>query len=128
MRWGLRRAADGSRQARTRYHLRADGNPAVARRALMADASVEIFRARRVISLADPPASPGQTAEPDAFAVLGERIVGTGGAEDLRARFPDAMLTDLGDGVVVPGFNDSHIHPSIVAGDLLNLDVSSDAV
>src|SRR4051794_18943536 len=64
------------------------GNPVVARRALMADASVEIFRAWRVISLADPQASSGQSPEPpEAFAVLGERIVGTGTAEDLQARF-----------------------------------------
>ena len=83
-------------------------------------AQIEIFKARRVIALAE--------AEPEAFAVLGERIVATGSVEGLRTRFPEAVVTDLGDGVVVPGFNDSHIHPSIVAGDLLNLDVSSDAV
>src|SRR5262249_15084041 len=63
-----------------------------------------------------------------AFAVLGERIVATGVVDDLRVRFPGAIVSDLGDSVIVPGFNDSHIHPSIVAEDLLNLDVSSDAV
>ena len=36
----------------------------------MAEAGVEIFTARRIIALAD--------AEPEAFAVLGERIVATG--------------------------------------------------
>ena len=69
-----------------------------------------------------------QAAEPEAFAVLGERIVATGSADVLQVRFPEAALTDLGDGIIVPGFNDSHIHPSIVAEDLLNLDVSSDVV
>src|SRR5690349_10963462 len=49
-----------------------------------------------------------------------------GALADVRARFPDAPVTDIGDGVIVPGFNDAHIHPSIVAEDLLNLDVSSD--
>src|SRR5262249_46849163 len=63
-----------------------------------------------------------------AFAVLGERIVATGPVDDLWSRFPEATLTDLGDGVIVPGFNDSHLHPSSVATDLLNLDVSSTAV
>jgi predicted amidohydrolase YtcJ len=85
-------------------------------------AQMEIFKARRVISLAE------VEAEPEAFAVLGERIVGTGSVEELRGRFPEATVTDVGDGVIVPGFNDSHMHPSSVAIDLLNLDVSSDAV
>jgi predicted amidohydrolase YtcJ len=101
----------------------------------MADAGVAIFTARRIIALA-PSASSGQGGAagaaqahgPAAFAVLGERIMATGSAADLRSRFPEAAVTDLGDGVIVPGFNDSHIHPSIVAEDLLNLDVSSDAV
>src|SRR5688572_26737354 len=93
----------------------------------MADERVEIFKARRVISLADPSTSSGQD-EPEAFAVLGEQIVAVGSADDLRARFPDAALTDFGDGVIVPGFVDAHMHPSSVAEDLLNLDVSSTAV
>ena len=86
----------------------------------MAESGVEIFTARRIIALAD--------AEPEAFAVLGERIVATGALAELRARFSDATVTDLGDGMIVPGFNDAHIHPSIVAEDLLNLDVSSGVV
>jgi predicted amidohydrolase YtcJ len=93
----------------------------------MADANVEIFRARRIIALA-PSAGSGQSPEPEAFAVLGERIVAAGSADDLRSPFPGARLTDFGDGVVVPGFNDSHLHPSSVATDILNLDVSSTAV
>jgi predicted amidohydrolase YtcJ len=88
----------------------------------MADQRVEIFKARRVIALAE--AEPA----PEALAVLGERIVATGTADDLARHFPDAALTDFGDGVIVPGFNDAHIHPSIVAEDLLNLDVSSGVV
>ena len=86
----------------------------------MADERVEIFRARRVISLTE--------AEPEAFAVMGERIVAAGPADVLAARFPAAVLTDVGDGTIVPGFNDAHIHPSIVAEDLLNLDVSAGVV
>jgi predicted amidohydrolase YtcJ len=86
----------------------------------MADERGEIFKARRVIALTE--------AEPEAFAVLGERIVAVGSAADLTRRFPEAALTDVGDSVIVPGFNDAHIHPSIVAEDLLNLDVSSSVV
>jgi predicted amidohydrolase YtcJ len=94
----------------------------------MADEGVEIFAARRIIALTDPSARSGQAVEPEAFAVLGERIVAAGSASELAGRFPGATLTDLGDSVVVPGFNDAHMHPSIVAEDLLNLDVSSDVV
>jgi predicted amidohydrolase YtcJ len=82
--------------------------------------AVRIFRARRIISLT--------SNEPEAFAVLGERIVATGQIENLAARFPGVEQIDFGDGVIVPGFNDAHIHPSIVAEDLLNLDVSSEVV
>jgi predicted amidohydrolase YtcJ len=91
------------------------------------DAQMEIFKARRIIALASASTS-GKTAEPEAFAVLGDRIVATGALDDLRARFPAATVTDFGDAVVVPGFNDSHLHPSSVATDILNLDVSSTAV
>ena len=65
----------------------------------MADAGMEIFTAQRVIALA-PSTSSGQAAEPEAFAVLGERIVATGAVADLRSSFPEATVTDLGDGVV----------------------------
>src|SRR5688500_16367548 len=87
----------------------------------MAGDGVAIFKARRVIALTG-------AAEPEAFAVLGGLIVATGSADELTARFPGATPTDVGDGVIVPGFNDAHIHPSIVAEDLLNLDVSSGVV
>jgi len=82
--------------------------------------TLQIFRAERVITMT-PDA-------PEAFAVLGERVVATGSAVELAARFPEAERTDFGTGVVVPGFIDAHIHPSIVAEDLLNLDVSSEVV
>src|SRR5688572_15160008 len=95
-------------------------DPARGTEVRMAEPSVEIFRARRIISLSD--------HEAEAFAVLGERIVSVGSASDLTQRFPEAAVTDVGDAVIVPGFNDSHIHPSIVAEDLLNLDVSSSVV
>jgi predicted amidohydrolase YtcJ len=93
------------------------------------DGRVRIFRARQVVTpTADFMAGPIDVARFEALAVLGERIVGVGSAEALRGRFPDAAATDLGDGVVVPGFNDAHCHPSVVAEDLLNLDVSAEVV
>jgi predicted amidohydrolase YtcJ len=79
-----------------------------------------VYRARRVITMTG--------EEPEAFAVLGGRLVATGGLADLRGRFPGAEVVDLGDGVVAPGFNDAHMHLAMAAEDLLHLDLSADAV
>lgn len=79
-----------------------------------------IYRARRVVTLTP--------AEPEAFAVAGGRVLATGRLADLRAGFPDAEQVDLGDGVVVPGFNDAHMHIAMTAEDLLHLDLSVNAV
>jgi predicted amidohydrolase YtcJ len=78
-----------------------------------------IFGARRIHTLA------GDT--PQALAVVGEHIVATGSADELGRRFPEAEHVHL-DGVVVPGFNDAHMHPSQVAEDVLHLDVSAAVV
>ncbi|MDE2572346.1 MAG: amidohydrolase [bacterium] len=79
-----------------------------------------IYRARRIISMTD--------HEPEAFAVLNGRIVATGAATELAARFPGSERVDFGDGVVIPGLNDAHCHLGITAEDLLHLDLSVDAV
>ncbi|MBO0688780.1 MAG: amidohydrolase family protein, partial [Candidatus Dormibacteraeota bacterium] len=79
-----------------------------------------IYRARRVVTLTP--------AEPEAFAVVGDRVVATGRLDDLRGGFPDAEQVDLGDAVVVPGFNDAHMHLAMTAEDLLHLDFSVNAV
>ena len=81
---------------------------------------IKLFRARRVLTLVGAPV--------EAFAVVGEQVAAVGTGAELAARFPGAPTTDLKDGIVVPGFNDAHIHPSIVAEDLLNLDVSPGVV
>lgn len=86
----------------------------------MTDSTPRIFTARRVIAMTD--------AEPEAFACLGEWVVGTGDVARLRERFPDAEVTDFGDGVVIPGLNDAHQHPTMVAEDLLHADLSPDNV
>ena len=79
-----------------------------------------LFRAGKIISLAGD--------EPEALVVVGEHIVATGAAANLRQRFPDAEDIDLGAGVLVPGFNDAHMHPSQAAEDLLHVDVSAGRV
>ncbi len=65
---------------------------------------------------------------PAAFATSGERIVAAGTAERLRSMFPDARLHDFGDHVVVPGFNDAHQHPTMMAEQLLDVDLSPEQV
>jgi predicted amidohydrolase YtcJ len=49
--------------------------------------------------------------EADALAWAGDRIVGVGPTEVLRARWPDTEVVDLGGAVVAPGFVDTHLHP-----------------
>jgi predicted amidohydrolase YtcJ len=82
---------------------------------------VQVFQARRIIGLAG-----DQLA--DALAVVGEHIVATGSRTDLQHRFPDAERVDFGDGVLVPGFNDAHMHPAQAAEDLLHVDVAASVV
>jgi predicted amidohydrolase YtcJ len=79
-----------------------------------------IFRARSIVTMT--------RESPEAFVALGERIVATGPVADLRERFPGADVVDLGDSVIVPGFNDAHGHIGIVAEDALHLDLSWDSI
>ena len=53
------------------------------------------------------PALPRATA----VAVSGERIVAVGDLEQCRAALPNAVVQDLGDIVLMPGFIESHSHP-----------------
>lgn len=81
---------------------------------------VVIVRARRVITMTP--------ESPEALAIHGDRIVATGAVHDLRAEFPAAEITDLGDGVVVPGFHDAHMHLAMAADESLQVDLSPAAV
>lgn len=75
-----------------------------------------IVTARRIVTMSD--------ESLQAFACRGEHVVAMGELADLRARFPGAEVTDLGDATVVPGFNDAHQHPTICAEQLLQADLS----
>jgi predicted amidohydrolase YtcJ len=90
---------------------------------LQADTAVQhpmrVFRAQRVITMAGPDAT--------AFATCGEHVVAVGDLEDMRTRFPDTEIVDLGD-VVVPGFHDAHAHPSWGAEAQLHVDLSPERV
>jgi predicted amidohydrolase YtcJ len=82
---------------------------------------VQVLQARKIISLAG-------DERADALAVLGEHIVASGSRTDLLHRFPDAERVDFGDAVLVPGFNDAHMHPAQAAEDLLHVDVAASVV
>lgn len=79
-----------------------------------------IFRARRIVTLDGP--------EPEAFATLGGRVLATGRFDELYRRSPGAEVIDLEGGLVIPGFNDAHCHPSVTAQTRLRADVSPAAV
>jgi predicted amidohydrolase YtcJ len=71
--------------------------------------------AERVHTLAGPPV--------EALVLLGDRVAATGDACELRDRFRPDRTVEL-DGVVVPGFNDAHAHPTMTAENLLHVDCS----
>ncbi len=84
------------------------------------ESAVTLYRARRIHTL---------TADtPEALAIEGGRITATGQLGALRERFPRADVVDYGDAVIVPGFNDSHMHLMSAADEFLSVDLSWGAV
>lgn len=79
-----------------------------------------IFTAATMHTLTDRPV--------EAFATWGEWIVATGTVRELRSIFPAAEVHDFGNSVVVPGFNDAHQHPTMMAEHLLDVDLSPEEV
>jgi predicted amidohydrolase YtcJ len=59
----------------------------------------------------------------EALCVLGERVVAAGSVGELTERFRFDHRVELS-GVVVPGFNDAHAHPTMTAENLLHVDCS----
>ena len=53
--------------------------------------------------------------DPEAFAVVAGKVVATGTRVDLSDRFPHDEQVDFRDAVIIPGFNDAHIHPCYFA-------------
>src|ERR1700742_4249487 len=65
---------------------------------------------------------------PQAFATLGETIVGAGSVADLRAGFPGRAPRGFGAPGLVPAFTDAHQHASGLARELLDVDLSPEVV
>jgi predicted amidohydrolase YtcJ len=80
-----------------------------------------IVHPRRILTM-----SPG--CEGEAMSVRDGLIEAVGSLADLRDLHPHAEVHELGDSVVVPGFNDAHLHLLMTAEDLLHLDLSAGAV
>lgn len=76
---------------------------------------VTLVRARTIHTLA------GSDAE--AMLVAWGRVVATGNATDLRGHPGLEQEVEL-DGVLMPGFNDAHAHPTMTAENLLHVDCS----
>lgn len=74
-----------------------------------------LVRARQIHTMAGPPVQ--------ALVVLGERVIAAGNEADLRRQFPVDREVRL-DGVLLPGFNDAHAHPTMTAENLLHVDCS----
>lgn len=68
-------------------------------------------------------------SEVGAVAVIGDRIVATGTADDiLEMRGPDTRVVELGDKALLPGFIDTHGHLAVVARLIDYVNVSSPPV
>lgn len=69
------------------------------------------------------PGKAGRTA----LAIAGEHILATGSDPEIRALVgPGTIVLDAGGGLVVPGFNDAHIHFLSGARNLANLELSTE--
>lgn len=74
-----------------------------------------LLRAARIHPMSGPPVQ--------ALVLLGDRVVAAGSPEDLADAFPVDRRVDL-EGVVVPGLNDAHAHPTMTAENLLHVNCS----
>ena len=69
----------------------------------------KIYCARWVLPILSGPLEGG------AVAVEGSRIVGVGARAELSEKFPSAVVEDLGEAVILPGFINCHTHLELTA-------------
>lgn len=72
-------------------------------------------RAQRIHTMAGPPV--------DGMVLLGDRVVATGDHRELAERYPADEVVEL-EGVLLPGLNDAHVHPTMTAENQLHVDCS----
>lgn len=88
-------------------------------RQMYSHAPATLVRAHTIHTLEGPPV--------DAMLVCGGRVLATGRAVDLRDH-PGVVAQVTLDGVLLPGFNDAHAHPTMTAENLLHVDCSPEVV
>ncbi|MGH2835821.1 MAG: guanine deaminase, partial [Solirubrobacteraceae bacterium] len=71
-----------------------------------------IYRGRVLDTPEDPFQGAGLRVEPDAglYVTAGGQIADRGAYKDVRARHPTDPVRDLSDGLLLPGFIDTHVH------------------
>lgn len=73
----------------------------------LAGAETLILRASTIITMDDK----NPRAEAIAFDTVTKKITAVGSIDDVRAKAPQATVTDLGEAVLMPGFVEPHSHP-----------------
>lgn len=87
-----------------------------------ADLVITGARVHRAAGTAEGGAAAGETAAADAVAVRGGRIVALGAAADLAALVgPGTRVVSAGGGLVLPGFQDAHVHAPFAGRNRLRL-------
>ena len=79
---------------------------------------VRIVRAKRIMTMA------GDDIE--GIAILGSHIVAGGTVKCLMDRFNGAKVVDYGNATILPGFNDAHLHLTMMASQLLGVDLAAE--
>lgn len=80
---------------------------------------VQLVRARRIITMVG-------SERTEAMALFGGKVVATGSWDELQERFPKAKPNDLRDSVILPGFNDAHMHPARAAEYHIHVDLDAE--
>lgn len=80
---------------------------------------VRLVRARRIITMAG-------AEKMEAMALFGGKVIRTGSWTELLQQFPHAERIDLRDAVILPGFNDAHMHPARAAEYHIHTDLDSE--
>ena len=81
-------------------------------------AEVRVVAARRVVTMAGP--------DVEAVAFVAGRVVAAGSRAQVVASYPDAAVSDYENATVLPGFNDAHLHLTMMAAQLLGVDLSAE--
>lgn len=68
------------------------------------------------------------SSRPEALAFANGRVLAEGAVTDLQRQYPGAATARLEGALLVPGFNDAHLHPSFAAEQTLRVDLGPDRV